>query len=59
MVLQQQLAFKWVLATSHLGASTREPQARVAVEVAWQIVSVLRGGRLHDSTAVPPLPSPL
>jgi len=46
-VLQQPLADALVLVTLHLGASAREMQAQVAVEVARQIVSVLRGDCLH------------
>jgi len=47
-----------VLATPHLGASAREVQAQVAVEVARQIVSVLRGDCIHDSATMLLLPAP-
>jgi D-3-phosphoglycerate dehydrogenase len=43
-VLKQLLAHERVIATPHLGASTEEAQVGVALDVAEQIVSVLRGG---------------
>ena len=43
-VLRLLLANERVIATPHLGASTEEAQVGVAVDVAEQIVSVLRGG---------------
>jgi D-3-phosphoglycerate dehydrogenase len=43
-VLQQLLAHERVIATPHLGASTEEAQVGVAIDVAEQVVSVLRGG---------------
>src|SRR5438270_7899885 len=43
-VLQQLLAHERVVATPHLGASTEEAQVGVAIDVAEQVVSVLRGG---------------
>ncbi len=43
-VLNLLLANDRVIATPHLGASTEEAQVGVAVDVAEQIVSVLRGG---------------
>ncbi len=43
-VLKQLLAHERVIATPHLGASTEEAQVGVAMDVAEQIVSVLRGG---------------
>ena len=43
-VLKQLLAHERVIATPHLGASTEEAQVGVAIDVAEQIVSVLRGG---------------
>lgn len=43
-VLKLLLANERVIATPHLGASTEEAQVGVAVDVAEQIVSVLRGG---------------
>ncbi len=42
--LKQLLAHERVIATPHLGASTEEAQVGVAIDVAEQIVSVLRGG---------------
>jgi D-3-phosphoglycerate dehydrogenase / 2-oxoglutarate reductase len=43
-ILRQLLAHERVIATPHLGASTEEAQVGVALDVAEQIVSVLRGG---------------
>jgi D-3-phosphoglycerate dehydrogenase len=43
-VLKQLLAHEQVIATPHLGASTEEAQVGVAMDVAEQIVTVLRGG---------------
>jgi D-3-phosphoglycerate dehydrogenase / 2-oxoglutarate reductase len=43
-VLKQLLAHERVIATPHLGASTEEAQVGVAIDVAEQVVSVLRGG---------------
>ncbi|MGH2478417.1 MAG: phosphoglycerate dehydrogenase [Ktedonobacteraceae bacterium] len=43
-VLKLLLTNERVIATPHLGASTEEAQVGVAVDVAEQIVSVLRGG---------------
>ena len=57
-MLQQLLADARVLVTPQLGASAREVQAQVAVEVARQIVSVLRGDYLHDSAIMLLLPAP-
>lgn len=45
-VLRRLLAHERVLATPHLGASTGEAQARVALEVARHVVSALRGDTL-------------
>lgn len=42
--LKQLLAHSHVIATPHLGASTAEAQVAVAVDVAEQVVAVLRGG---------------
>ena len=42
--LKQLLAHERVVATPHLGASTEEAQVGVAIDVAEQVVSVLRGG---------------
>ena len=46
LVLRRLLAHERVIATPHLGASTREAQARVAMEVARNVVSALRGDTL-------------
>lgn len=43
-VLKLLLAHERVIATPHLGASTEEAQVGVAIDVAEQIVTVLRGG---------------
>ncbi len=43
-MLQRLLAHERVIATPHLGASTKEAQLGVATDVAEQIVAVLRGG---------------
>ncbi|GCE49472.1 D-3-phosphoglycerate dehydrogenase [Thermosporothrix hazakensis] len=43
-VLKQLVAHERVIATPHLGASTEEAQVSVAVDVAEQVVSVLKGG---------------
>ncbi|GAC1344662.1 MAG: phosphoglycerate dehydrogenase [Ktedonobacteraceae bacterium] len=43
-ILQQLLAHERVIATPHLGASTEEAQVGVAMDVAEQVVAVLRGG---------------
>lgn len=51
-VLHRLLAHERVLATPHLGASTQEAQARVAVEVARNVVAALRGDTLVG--ALPP-----
>jgi D-3-phosphoglycerate dehydrogenase len=45
-VLRRLLAHERVLATPHLGALTREAQARVATELARNVVSALRGDTL-------------
>jgi D-3-phosphoglycerate dehydrogenase / 2-oxoglutarate reductase len=46
-VLRQLLAHERVIATPHLGASTAEAQARVATEVARNIIAALRGDTLY------------
>jgi len=58
-VLRRLLAHKRVIVTPHLGASTREAQARVATEIARNVVSALRGDTLIG-TILPsfPLPAP-
>ncbi|SRR6266567_1481646 len=45
-VLRRLLAHERVIATPHLGAATREAQARVATELARNVVSALRGDTL-------------
>jgi D-3-phosphoglycerate dehydrogenase len=45
-VLRLLLAHERVIATPHLGALTREAQARVATELARNVVSALRGDTL-------------
>lgn len=45
-VLRCLLAHERVIATPHLGAATREAQARVATELARNVVSALRGDTL-------------
>ena len=44
VILKQLLAHERVIVTPHLGASTEEAQVGVAIDVAEQIVAVLRGG---------------
>jgi len=51
-LLHRLLAHERVLATPHLGASTREAQERVGIEVAWNVLSALRGDTLFG--ALPP-----
>ena len=51
-VLRRLLSHERVLAMPHLGASTSEAQARVALEVARHVISVLRGDTLVG--ALPP-----
>ena len=53
LVLRRLLAHERVIATPHLGASTAEAQARVATEIARNVVSALRGDTLMN--AVPPI----
>lgn len=43
-ILKQLIAHERVIVTPHLGASTEEAQVGVAIDVAEQVVSVLRGG---------------
>jgi D-3-phosphoglycerate dehydrogenase / 2-oxoglutarate reductase len=52
-LLRRLLAHERVLPTPHLGASTSEAQARVAVEVARQVIAALHGDTLIGA----PLPS--
>jgi D-3-phosphoglycerate dehydrogenase len=51
-VLRRLLAHERVLATPHLGASTSEAQARVALEVVRNVIAALRGDTLVG--ALPP-----
>ncbi len=51
-VVRHLLAHDRVLATPHLGASTAEAQARVALEIASNVIAALRGDTLLD--AIPP-----
>ncbi len=46
-----------VVATPHLGASTREAQVEVAIEAAEQMVEVLRGGAACNAVNLPPVDS--
>lgn len=46
-----------VLCTPHLGASTDEAQARVAVEIAQQAVAYLQDGLVTNAVNVPALPA--
>jgi D-3-phosphoglycerate dehydrogenase len=52
-VLRRLLAHERVIATPHLGAATTEAQTRVALEIARNVVSALRGDTLMN--AVSPL----
>ena len=56
-VLRQLLAHERVIATPHLGASTIEAQARVATEVARNIISALRGDTVYGVTTLPFTPA--
>ena len=56
-VLRRLLAHERVIVTPHLGASTREAQARVATEIARNVVAALRGDTLIG-TILPLLPLP-
>ena len=59
-VLRRLLADERVIVTPHLGALTREAQARVATEVARNVVSALRGDTLIGAIlpAFPPTAPP-
>jgi D-3-phosphoglycerate dehydrogenase len=46
-----------VVATPHLGASTKEAQLRVAVEIAEQVVAYLTSGEISNSVNVPAVPA--
>ncbi len=43
--------------TPHLGASTEEAQVKVAIDVAEQIIAVLRGGVPRSPVNLPPIPA--
>lgn len=45
-----------VVATPHLGASTREAQERVGTEIAGKILDYLRDGTIRDAVNVPSIP---
>lgn len=49
------LSLQQCVVTPHLGASTEEAQVNVAVDVAEQIVSVLRGGPARSAVNLPPI----
>jgi D-3-phosphoglycerate dehydrogenase len=51
--LKQIVAHERVITTPHIGASTKEAQVGVAIDVAEQIVSVLRGGLPRASVNAP------
>lgn len=53
------LKLEQVIVTPHLGASTQEAQVNVAVQVAEEIVSFLKGEPLHMAVNVPILPPEL
>ncbi len=46
-----------IICSPHLGASTKEAQERVAVEIAEQLVAYLRDGEVKNALNVPALPS--
>lgn len=48
-----------VLVTPHLGASTKEAQENVAVDVAYQVVDVLKGGPIRNAVNAPPIDAEL
>ncbi|MCE2469974.1 MAG: phosphoglycerate dehydrogenase [Dehalococcoidia bacterium] len=51
------LANPKVIVTPHLGASTEEAQAQVAVEVAEEVLAVLSGGAARYTVNVPAVPA--
>jgi D-3-phosphoglycerate dehydrogenase len=59
-VLRRLLVHERVIATPHLGALTREAQARVATELARNVVSTLRGDTLMGAIlpSFPPMAPP-
>lgn len=42
-----------VLTTPHLGASTKEAQENVAVDIAYQVIDVLKGGPVRNAVNAP------
>jgi D-3-phosphoglycerate dehydrogenase len=48
-----------VICTPHLGASTREAQERVAVEIAQQVIAFLTSGAIKNALNVPSMSSEL
>jgi D-3-phosphoglycerate dehydrogenase len=48
-----------VLTTPHLGASTKEAQENVAVDVAYQVIDVLKGGPIRNAVNVAPVDTEL
>jgi D-3-phosphoglycerate dehydrogenase len=52
-LLRELVSHERVVATPHLGASTEEAQVNVALDVAEQIVTVLRGGFPHAAVNAP------
>jgi len=44
-----------ILLTPHLGASTKEAQENVAVDVAYQVIDVLKGGPVRNAVNMPPI----
>ena len=58
--MRRLLAHERVIATPHLGASTGEAQARVATEIARNVVSALRGDTLIGAIlpSFPPIAPP-
>jgi hypothetical protein len=51
------IAHERVVVTPHLGASTKEAQDRVALEIAEQVVSYLRTGEIKNAVNVPSVSS--
>ena len=47
------LDFDNVLATPHLGASTKEAQENVAIDIAYQVLDVLKGGPVRNAVNAP------
>ena len=51
------LVHERVVATPHLGASTREAQTRVGIEIATKIRDYLKSGEIRDAVNVPAIPA--